>query len=258
MSKVVVIGAGASGIIAALKASENNEVILIDGNDKCGKKLLITGNGKCNYWNEFISLDKYNTDNFDKLDKILSKKEDVLNYLYKIGIYPKVKNGYFYPASGLATSVRELFEKEIERKNILTKYNTLVKDIYKENDKFVICTDTDKIYADKIILATGSKAYPKTGSNGFGYEILNKLGHRINPILPALTSLKTDEMVKEWAGVRTDVSLKLYVDNKLTKEESGDIQLTEEELKGLIKDNPSGQGQQLTPIILIRKKNEEE
>ena len=65
MKKIAIIGAGASGIISALKASENNQVILIDGNDKCGKKILLTGNGRCNYWNSDISLEQYETDNID-------------------------------------------------------------------------------------------------------------------------------------------------------------------------------------------------
>ena len=99
MKRIAIIGAGAAGIIAALKASENNEVILIEGNDKCGKKILLTGNGRCNYWNEDISLEQYETDNKKALEMILSEnnKAETLNFLDSIGIYPKIKNGYYYP-----------------------------------------------------------------------------------------------------------------------------------------------------------------
>ena len=241
MSKVVVIGAGASGIIASLKASVNNEVILIDGNDKCGKKLLITGNGKCNYWNEDININNYSTSDINKLENILNKNNEVLNYLEKMGIYPKIKNGYYYPASGLAASIREIFEKELNRCNVKTLYNTKVLNVEKNNDKFIVDTSNEKINCDKVIIATGSKAAPKTGSDGFGYDIAKKFGHTIDPILPALVGLKSnDKNIKEWAGVRTDVKLTLYVNNESLKEEIGEIQLTEDGISGICTFNISG------------------
>jgi len=241
MSKVVVIGAGASGIIASLKASVNNEVILIDGNDKCGKKLLITGNGKCNYWNEDININNYSTSDINKLENILNKNNEVLNYLEKMGIYPKIKNGYYYPASGLAASIREIFEKELERRNVKTLYNTKVLNVIKNDDGFIIETTYEKIECDKVVVATGSKAAPKTGSDGFGYDIAEYFGHNINPILPALVGLKTnDKNIKEWAGVRTDVKLSLFVNNELLKEECGEIQLTEDGISGICTFNISG------------------
>lgn len=240
MSKVVVIGAGASGIIAALKASVNNEVILIDGNKDCGKKLLITGNGKCNYWNEEINIKNYFTNDLNKLNEILEKNIEVLNYLDSIGIYPKIKNGYYYPASQLAASIKEIFTKEIERNNIKTLYNTLVKNIEIESDKYIIETINAKIICDKVIIATGSKSAPKTGSDGFGYKIAKKFGHNITPVLPALTGLKTKENIKEWAGVRTDVKLSLFVDEKQIQEEFGEIQLTEDGISGICTFNISG------------------
>lgn len=240
MSKVVVIGAGASGIIAALRASNNNEVILIDGNSQCGKKLLITGNGKCNFWNEDINIKNYFTDDINKLAKVLEKDSEVLNYLYSLGIYPKIKNGYYYPLSGLAASIREIFSKEIEKRNIKTMYNTKVLNVIKNIDKFIIETINEKVICDKVIIATGSSAFPKTGSDGFGYDLAKSFGHNINPVLPSLTSLKTNEIVKEWAGVRTDAKISLYVNDKLIKEENGEIQLIEDGISGICTFNISG------------------
>lgn len=234
MSKVVVIGAGPSGIIASLKAKENNEVILIDGNDKCGKKILVTGNGKCNYWNEDIDIKNYYTEDYLKLSKILLNKDKVLNYLESLGIYPKIKNGYYYPMSLTSSSIREIFERNIEKSNIKTMYNTKVLDIKKDNNKFLIVTDKDIIKCDKVIIATGSKAASKTGSNGFGYEIAKKFNHTVNPILPSLVSLKSDNKhIKEWSGVRCDANLKLYINNEFIKEEFGEIQLTEDGISGI-------------------------
>jgi len=234
MSKVAIIGAGASGIIAALKASEKNEVILIDSNDKCGKKLLVTGNGKCNYWNEDINITKYFTNQKDILNNILEKKMVVLDYLYNIGIYPKIKNGYYYPMSYQASSIREIFEKEIKRKNIKTMYNSKVLNILKLDNRFVIELENEKLEVDKLIIATGSKASPKTGSDGFGYVIARKFNHNINPILPALVGLNSNDIyIKDWAGVRSDVLLGLYINDELTLEETGEIQLTETGISGI-------------------------
>mgnify|MGYP001091454610 CR=1 FL=1 len=186
MSKVVVIGGGASGLVASILASNSNEVTILEGNDKCGKKILLTGNGKCNYWNEDISIDHYNTNNKEILEKIITEKnqEEVLSFLEKLGIYPKIKNGYYYPYSNQATSVRTLLLKELEKRNIKIVSNFKVTEIKQENNMFMIYSDKEKIVADKVILATGSKACPKTGSDGSGYSLLESLGHHINPVTP--------------------------------------------------------------------------
>ena len=124
MSKVVVIGGGASGLVAAIQASHHHEVILLEGNDKCGKKILLTGNGKCNYWNQDIHIRNYYTDSLETLDNIISKdnQTEVFSFLESIGVYPKIKNNYYYPYSNQATSVRTLLLAEIERKHIKVIY----------------------------------------------------------------------------------------------------------------------------------------
>ena len=190
MSKVVIIGAGASGIIAALKASEKNEVILLESSDKCGKKILLTGNGKCNYWNNNININKYQTDDINKLEDILKNKDDVLNYLYNLGIYPKIKNDLYYPYSNQASSIEQIFLNELNKRNITIKTNYKVKEIIKK-EKFIIKSDIEEITSDKLIIATGSKALNKTDDTMF--NILKKLNHKINPILPSLVPLKANK-----------------------------------------------------------------
>jgi len=244
MKKIAIIGAGASGIIAALKASEKNQVILIDGNDKCGKKILLTGNGRCNYWNSDISIAQYETDNKNALEEILSEENiaGTLNYLDDIGIYPKIKNGYYYPFSNQAASVREILDKEIKKRNIEVKYGNKVKEVTKQNDSFVIIFENnEEICADKVIIATGSKAYPKTGSDGFGYEIADKFGHNVNMVVPALTQLKANEkFLKDWENVRCDAKVSLIVDGEKLKEDVGEIQLTANGISGICVFNISG------------------
>ena len=124
MSKVVVIGGGVAGMIAAIRASLKNEVILLEGNDKCGKKILLTGNGRCNYWNENISIDSYHTDNLKKLEEIISSsnQKEVLTFLEKMGLFPRIKNGYYYPFSNQASSVRNLLTRELEKRNVEVVY----------------------------------------------------------------------------------------------------------------------------------------
>lgn len=244
MSIVAVIGAGASGIIAALKASRNNQVILIDGNDRCGKKILLTGNGRCNYWNSDVSLNNYETDSSEKLKNILSEenKAETLEYLDSIGLYPKIKNGYYYPYSNQAASVREILEKEIKKSKIDLKFGVKVKEVTKANDKFtIVLENNEKIHADKVIIATGSKAYPKTGSDGLGYDIAKKFGHKVNSVTPALTQLFAKEkFLKDWENVRCDAKVSLLVDGKIVKEDTGEIQLTANGISGICTFNISG------------------
>ena len=243
MSKVVVIGGGASGLVAAIQASHHHEVILLEGNDKCGKKILLTGNGKCNYWNQDIHIRSYYTDSLETLDNIISKdnQTEVFSFLESIGVYPKIKNNYYYPYSNQATSVRTLLLAEIERKHIKVIYDFKVEHIIKNNTNFIIQSNRDEIICDKVILATGSKACPKTGSDGSGYDLALSLGHTINLVTPSLTPLKGEEdYFKEWNGVRCDGKLSLFIDNEKVSEEIGEIQLTDYGISGICTFNISG------------------
>ena len=239
MSKVVVIGAGASGIIAALKASEKNEVILLDGNDKCGKKILLTGNGKCNYWNQSIDFQNYQTDDPEKLKKILEKQKEVFSFLEKLGIYPRIKDGYYYPYSNQSSSIQTILNKALEKAKIVVKYHFKVSNILKKENQFVIESDEEEIVADKVIIATGSKAFSKTGSDGSGYQLVQKLGHHINPVLPSLVPLVGKEVPK-WEGNRIEANVQLYVNDQKIKEENGELQLTDYGVSGICIFNLSG------------------
>ena len=230
---VIVVGAGASGIIAALKASENNNVILLEKNDKCGKKILITGNGKCNYWNSNINASKYNTDSKVNLEKILEKKEETFKFLSNLGIYSIIKNDYYYPHSESSMSIKEIFTKALEKK-VKVIYNTNVLEIQQDDNKFKVITNNQEYLADKVILSTGSKASSKTGSSGDGYKILEKLDFKLNCVLPALVGLKAKESyLKDWDGLRVNANLNLFIDNYFIKKSAGEIQLTNYGISGI-------------------------
>ena len=240
MSKVVVIGAGASGIIASLKARENNEVILLDSNNKLGKKILITGNGKCNYFNTDININNYNTDSIDNLKSILNNKDIVLEYLNDLGIYPKIKNGYYYPNSNQASSVVEVFNNNINKSNIKVIYECKVNDIIKSDDSFIIKSNLDDIICDKVIVACGGCSYPKTGSDGSIFSIINKY-HTVNSLLPSLVPLKLDfKYLKDWNNLRVDAKVELYINNNYIDSEVGEVQLTDYGISGIPVFNLSG------------------
>ena len=233
MKRVVVIGAGASGIIASIFASKKNEVIVLERNASPLKKLLLTGNGKCNYFNENQNINNYNSNNIDLVDKLITDNniKSVLKFFDGIGIVPKIKNGYYYPYSNLSNSIKEALLKEAKLNNVKIKTEYLVSDIKKVNNKFIINND---IECDYVILSTGSKAFPKTGSDGIGYELLKSFGHKIIKVMPALTSVVGDKTYfKDWAGIRVEAKVSLYENNNFIKEEVGEVQLTKNGLSGI-------------------------
>ena len=237
MSKVIVVGGGASGLVSAIYAAINgNEVILLERNKQCGKKILITGNGRCNYFNNSISIDNYNTSNPELLKNIISDDNiKRVEYFFKtLGIVPKVKNGYYYPMSNQATSVRNALVSYADLVGVEIRNNVLVEYINYLDGKFVLNTSDGVLKSDKVIIATGSKAASKTGSDGMGYNFLKKFGHSIIKPLPALVQLiGKGKYFKNWAGVRSEVILTHYEDDQKIKEVDGEIQLTNYGISGI-------------------------
>lgn len=236
MKQVVIIGGGASGLTAAITAARNGkDVTIIEKNNKCGKKLLITGNGKCNFWNQDQNINHYHSSTPDILKNFITKERQnsVLNFFDSLGLVPKIKNGYYYPFSNQASSIQNILLQECQKLNIQIINDVNVEEIIKK-DCFIINPNKENIKAKNIILATGSKAAPKTGSDGSGYDLAKKLGHSIIPPLPSLVQLKGNETYfKNWSGIRCDVIANLYIDNTFAKKEAGEIQLTDYGVSGI-------------------------
>ena len=232
MEKVFVIGSGASGLTAAIKASKNFDVTVFEKNEKLGKKILLTGNGKCNYWNENQSLEMYNSNGDYK--KIINQVNLVKAHAFldSIGIVPFIKNGYYYPNSNQAISVLNALVDEAKTCGVNFIHEE-VTDIKKEDNKFIIITNKSSYESDYVILATGGKAAPKTGSDGFGYKVAKSFGHNIIKPLPALVGLEVEENIKEIAGVRCLAKVSLLIDNEVIKEEIGELQINDYGFSGI-------------------------
>ena len=237
MQKIVIIGAGASGLMTAIcSKTKYNEVLLLERNSEVGKKILATGNGRCNYWNADQSLTNYHSTNKELLSKIITESncQEVQNIFTKLGIIPKIKSGYYYPSSNQATSIRNALLTECLEKGVIIKTNCHVTNVKKEKDVFLIDTETETIKSDVLVIATGAKASHKTGSDGNGYLLAKKFNHTIINPLPALVQLKTTgDFLKNWAGVRTDVKVFSREDNNIIGVEEGEIQLTDYGVSGI-------------------------
>lgn len=218
-------------------ASKNNEeVVILERNDKLLKKLLITGNGRCNYFNDDFDVKHYYSDDFEFLSDIInvSNRKLFMNFFDDLGIVPYIKNGYYYPYSRSSSSVKEILESKLEFNNVKVITSAFVKDISKFGDKFKVLYNDDFLVCDRVILSAGSKAYPKTGSDGNGYSLIRKFGHTINRVYPALTKFIGNELYfKKWDGVRSEVVLSLYENDTKIKEEFGEVQFTKTGISGI-------------------------
>lgn len=237
MEKVVIIGGGASGLITAIYAKKkNNQVIILEKNSICGKKLLITGNGRCNWWNKDQNIKHYHSTNLKQLSTIIQSKnqKEILLFFEKIGLTSRIKDGYYYPFSNQSITIQHALLLEAKVRKIDIRNEVLVKQIQKTNNQFFIQTNKGTIKADRVVLATGSKANPKTGSDGSGYQIATNFGHSLVPVLPSLVSIiGKGNYFSKWNGIRTEVSLTLYEEDIIIKQEKGEIQLTKDGISGI-------------------------
>ena len=195
--KVIVIGGGPAGMIAAIEASKKgNEVILLEKMDRLGKKLLITGKGRCNITSS-LEMEEF-IKNIPGNGKFLYScfqrytNQDIIEFLKEQGLKVKEERGNrIFPVTDKSIDVLNCFIKKLKELNVKIKLNTIVKEILiKDGQAKGVQTNNGKIYADKIILATGGKSYPLTGSTGDGYKIAKKLGHTIQEIKPSLVPLE--------------------------------------------------------------------
>lgn len=237
MRHVAVIGGGAAGMMAAITAArEGVKVTILEHKDRIGKKILSTGNGRCNFTNTFQTPACYRSDNRDFAWNIIQKfnVEKTISFFKELGIYPKDRNGYLYPYSDQAAAILEVLQIEIAKLDICVMTEINVLDIQPVKRGIRVTTDKKTITVDSVILACGSKAALVTGSDGSGYQLAKLLGHRIVPVLPALVQLRcAEKFYKSISGVRVQGTVEIYADDISLASDTGEIQLTNYGISGI-------------------------
>lgn len=224
---VFIIGGGASGMMAGIIAKRNGALVtILERNPRIGKKILATGNGRCNYTNVDTIGSDYNNPTFVKYGLENFGPEETINFYKGLGIVPKVEQrGRVYPLSEQASSIVDVLLYEIERLNIEVVSNAFVyRIIHKRNQFEIFLEDNRSFFADKVILATGGKSMPRSGSDGFGYTLLKQLGHSITEVFPSIVKLKLESpYLNHLAGIKMPTQVDLICEEKVIQSEYNDI-----------------------------------
>ncbi|WP_163192681.1 NAD(P)/FAD-dependent oxidoreductase [Clostridium thermarum] len=235
MKTTVVIGGGPAGMMSAIEASRSTKVILLESNAKLGKKLFITGKGRCNITNA-----KDINDFFDFIpgnpaflySALYSfTNENTMDFFEKAGVKLKVeRGGRVFPESDKSSDILNAFNSELSKRNVEVRLNSKVTKILKVGNKIscVVLENGEKVYGDYFILCTGGKSYPLTGSTGDGYTFSASLGHKIVPLRPSLVPIEVQEAwVKELQGLSLkNVEFKIYENNKCIFRDFGEMLFT--------------------------------
>ena len=237
-TEIAVIGGGASGMMAAITARKSGkEVIILERKDRILKKVLITGNGRCNITNVNANISNYFGKNISSVENILNSfnPQDTMDFFNGLGIICNEENrGKVYPLSGQASSVVDALRFEAERLGVRIETEFYVRKIEKDGFKFKIYSeDRKKIEAGRVILAAGGQSYPELGSNGSGFELAKELGHSVTRLSPSIVQLKTEKnQVKGLQGIKTDAAVTAYGDNKKICTYDGELLFTDYGISG--------------------------
>lgn len=222
-------------MMAAIHAARSGaEVTILEGTEKPGKKLLLTGSGRCNLTNLRQSANCYRGADrtFTETVQKAFTVEDTLRFFHGIGLLTCDRDGYVYPLSAQASSVLDVLLAELRRQKVKLKCREKAEEISKEKGRFIVRTAGWSYEADAVILAAGSKAAPDTGSDGSGYLLAK--GHELIEPLPALVPLQIKETwIRKFAGVRMQAKAALFYGGRMREEESGELQWTEYGISGI-------------------------
>lgn len=236
--KIGVIGGGAAGMTAAITAARQGaDVTVLEGTDRLGKKLLSTGNGKCNLGNRNLAVTAYYSKEPEKLAGFLERfgTEDAVSFFQGIGVMLKEKNGLLYPACEQASAVQDALRYELTALGVRQVTACKVSDVERDvSGKIRVSGGGESFLFDRVILACGGKAAPKTGSDGSGFALAKRLGHSLTPTVPALVQLKCREtFLKSVAGVRADAQISVLSGGECAAAERGELQITDYGLSGI-------------------------
>jgi len=234
-----IIGGGASGMLCALKLSEKreNQILLVERNDRLGKKLSATGNGQGNITNLNLDISNYFTTQPKKVEKIIDgfNNHDLIEYLTSLGgLFIPDETGRVYPASKQASSVTDILRMELaRRKNVKVLLSTKVKAVCKKNNIFSIETESDKLFCQTLVFSAGGKVAKHFGTDGSFFEIVKSMGHSVTKLTPSLVQFKTPlENIRTMKGIRSECEVYLFEGDKLLKSTRGDVIFTDYGVSG--------------------------
>ncbi|MFH0766838.1 MAG: NAD(P)/FAD-dependent oxidoreductase [Bacillota bacterium] len=233
---IIIIGGGASGIISAIVAKRNQaNVTILERNPRIGKKILATGNGRCNFTNTMAVKTDYNHPEFVSYALDVFSPKSTIQFFESLGIAPKIEElGKTFPMSEQASSILDVFMYELSILDVNVVCNAHVQNIIKNKQGFEVSLANGTHYvADKVIICTGGKAMPSSGSDGLGYPLARKLGHHVTTIFPALVKLELKSAyLKQINGVKISGTVQLLHNDSVIQEEKGDILFTNYGISG--------------------------
>lgn len=234
---IIIIGGGASGLVSAIAAArKGSRVLILERMNRVGKKILATGNGKCNFTNTDMKPSYFRGEDLDICHTVLThfSYEQSIRFFKDLGVLSKIKQGYVYPFSEQASSILDVLRLTLAHLNVKINTGEEILKIIQRGSGYAVISSSHTYHCQKVILATGGAAYQSLGSNGSGYLLAEQLGHRIIKPVPALTGLKCKGNVfKELSGIRTEAVLTLYLDQKTILSEQGELQLTPYGISGI-------------------------
>lgn len=235
--EIAVIGGGASGMMAAIAAAEAGSLVTIfERNDRLGKKILVTGNGKCNLGNLKCSEKDYYGGSREFIKNCLEQfgVSETVAFFRRLGLLIKDRDGYLYPVSGQAATVLDVLRCAVEGLGIRVVTQARVSGICRKKEGVEVCWDRQRKCFDAAVVSCGSQAAPKTGSDGSGYQLAAQLGLRQTPVVPALVQLKCrEEYCKAISGVRADAGVRILDGSRELAYEKGELQLTDYGISGI-------------------------
>lgn len=245
-SDVIIVGAGASGLLCAgilaqksIKKRDGTllSITVLDKNDKIGKKLAATGNGRCNFTNLDMSVEHY-YGNKEWIEKVLHQvtPERVIDYFSQMGVYARERDGYVYPHTNQAATVVRSLQQLCESNGLQIELACMVKRVHKKSRKngFELVTSKGVIQCQYLVMATGSAAGKEAGGDDSGYELVKRLGLSVEKIYPALTGLRCPaKWWKRVAGTRIQGRFSLMTGDGFYKGEKGEIQIVKDGVSGI-------------------------
>lgn len=235
-----IVGAGASGLMCACFASKkhkNKKIIVIEKADRVGKKILVSGNGRCNLTNLYAKTDNYHTSFESGVNFLLSKysPDKIISYFESIGLVCKPdSDGRVYPLSRQSSAVLSVLRNELRRNNVEELVDTEVQKIVKAKGGYkLLCGDTT-VYAEKVVIATGGKNNYAQKVIGNPYAAAESVGHNITKLSPSLCPVKVkSNVIKSLKGIRAAATVSAIIGGKIIKSEAGEIQFTADALSGI-------------------------